>query len=166
MQDIGGCRAIVSSVDEVRKLSNNMEGSRTKNGLDHIDNYVEKPQRSGYRGIHHIYRFNTNAVPECNGLKIEVQLRSPLQHALATAVETVGTFTRQALKSSQGSEEWLRFFQLMGTVVATRERTGFVPDTPVDRHELVAELRHHTERLAVVNRRPLYPVKAGIGPLG
>jgi hypothetical protein len=39
-----------------------------------------------------------------NDLKIEMQLRSQYQHAWATAVETVGTFIGQALKSSIGPE--------------------------------------------------------------
>ena len=152
MQDIGGCRAIVGSIQDVMRLSAKMRRSRTRNKLDHIDDYVTNPQRSGYRGIHHIYEFDTDAVPACNGLKIEVQLRSPYQHAWATAVETVGTFTRQALKSSQGSEEWLRFFQLMGTVVAKREGTTSIPNTPEDAIQLVDELRQHAERLNIVNR--------------
>ena len=128
-----------------------MQRSRTRNTLDHVDDYISSPQRSGYRGIHLIYRFTTTTLSECNGLKIEVQLRSPLQHAWATAVETVGTFTRHALKSSQGPEDWLRFFQVMGTVVAVREGTASVPNTPADQDELINELRAHTERLSVVN---------------
>lgn len=114
MQDIGGCRAIVGTVRQVQELAESFKRSRTKHYLDHVDDYIDTPQHSGYRGIHLIYRFNSNKLIECNGLKIEVQLRSTLQHAWATAVETVGTFTRQALKSSRGEAEWLRFFELMG----------------------------------------------------
>lgn len=99
MQDIGGCRAIVGSVALVRALSASFQKSRTKNVLDHIDDYIDRPQSTGYRGIHLIYRFtSTSGLRACNGLKIEVQLRSPLQHAWATAVETVGVFTQQALR--------------------------------------------------------------------
>jgi hypothetical protein len=65
-----------------------------------------------------------------NGLRIEMQLRSRLQHAWATAVETVGTFLRQALKSSQGEGAWLKFFALMGSALARREHTPLVPGTP------------------------------------
>jgi hypothetical protein len=56
-------------------------------------------------------------------------------------VETVGTFVRQALKSSQGEAEWLRFLALMGTALAFRERTSPVPDTTTDPRELVKALR-------------------------
>jgi len=59
-----------------------------------------------------------------------MQIRSQLQHAWATAVETVGTFLQQALKSSQGDEGWQRFFALMGNAMAMRERRPPVPNTP------------------------------------
>jgi hypothetical protein len=69
------------------------------------------PQKSGYRGIHLVYRYNGRKT-EYNGLKIEIQIRTVIQHAWATAVETVGMFTQQALKSSQGEQDWLRYFAL------------------------------------------------------
>jgi hypothetical protein len=81
-----------------------------------------------------------------------MQIRSQYQHAWATAVETVGAFVQQALKSSLGEQEWLRFFALMGTAVAVRERTPPVPGTPTVYSELVRELREHARSLDVTNR--------------
>ncbi len=153
MQDIGGCRAIVNGVAQVRAISSNFRKSRTHNTFDHMDDYLETPQKTGYRGIHLIYRFSsTTALRACTGLKIEIQLRSPLEHAWATAVETVGAFTRQALKSSQGEAEWLRFFELMGTVVAVREDTPRVANTPTDSIELIDIVGKLAAQLDVVNR--------------
>jgi len=40
---------------------------------------------------------------------IEIQIRSKLQHIWATAVETVGFFTGQAIKSNEGEKEWNDF---------------------------------------------------------
>jgi hypothetical protein len=79
-------------------------------------------------------------------------LRSSLQHAWATAVETVGTFTRHALKSSIGPEQWLRFFALMGSVVAVKEGTNRVRGTPDDTAQLLNELRAVSAELDVINR--------------
>ena len=76
-------------------------------------------------------------------------MRSQLQHAWATAVETVDTFTRQALKSNIGDERWKRFFALMGSVIALREQTPLVPGTPHVRRELYDEIRHYSEQLKV-----------------
>ena len=107
MQDLGGCRAIVSSVARVDKLANAYVRSDIRHQLHTRDDYLRGPKPSGYRGVHLIYQYNSDRTKTYNGLKIEMQLRSQLQHAWATAVETVGTFVRQALKSSQGEQEWL-----------------------------------------------------------
>jgi len=45
-----------------------------------------------------------------------------LQHAWATAVEAVGIFTKQALKSNIGDGEWLRLFALMSSEIAVMRR--------------------------------------------
>jgi len=158
MQDIGGCRAVVRSVRDVDALLivSLYRGSNIKHKLDHVDDYIRKPQRSGYRGVHLIYRYNSDRKTTYNGLKIEMQLRSPLQHAWATAVETVGTFIRQALKSSRGEADWLRFFSLMGSALARREGTALVPDTPSSNRDLVRELRKVARQLDVEGRLTSY----------
>lgn len=152
MQDIGGCRAVVSSVAQVKILVRLYRESDIKHKVIRTDDYISNPKSSGYRGIHVVYRYYSDRKSTYNGLKVEMQFRSKLQHAWATAVETVGTFIQQSLKSSQGEEDWLRFFALMGTEIAFREGSPAVPDTPTDRAELKAELREHTERLNVENR--------------
>jgi hypothetical protein len=149
MQDIGGCRAVVSNVRRVDELVSLYKNSDLKHGIDDEDDYIRKPKPSGYRGIHLIYRYYSDRRDTYNGLKIEMQFRSPLQHAWATAVETVGTFTQQALKSSRGEKEWLRFFALMGTAIAIREHTDLVPKTPSTETELKKELVDYAHRLDV-----------------
>ena len=156
MQDIGGCRAVVRSVRSVYRLVRLYKRSSIKHKLVDEDDYIENPKRSGYRGVHLIYHYYSDRNPTYNNLKIEMQLRSPLQHAWATAVETVGTFIQQALKSSKGEQEWLRFFSLMGTAIALRERTPLVPDTPTNEAALVRELREHTHQLDVEARLDAY----------
>jgi hypothetical protein len=64
-----------------------------------------------------------------------------LQHRWATAVEAAGTFTQQAMKSSRGKEEWLRFFSLMSSVFALREGAAVVPQTSPHIKELCQELK-------------------------
>jgi hypothetical protein len=156
MQDIGGCRAVVGSVRSVDRLVARYKRSRFDHKLDHEDDYIRAPKRSGYRGVHLIYRYHNRKKRAYTGLKIEVQLRSPLQHAWATAVETVGTFTRQALKSSRGEKEWLRFFALMGTALAMREGTPIIPGTPSDGEALFSELSEHVKNLEVESKLAAY----------
>lgn len=123
MQDIAGLRAIVSDLSEVRSL----EGFYKKNNLTHkfhdSYDYIDNPKDSGYRGIHLIYKYNSFHNPECNGLKIEIQIRTKLQHAWATAVETMGTFLNHGLKASEGPNQWLNFFSLAGSAFAYLEKS-------------------------------------------
>jgi hypothetical protein len=156
MQDIGGCRAVVGTPDQVRRLVKNYKGSEMKHKLIGEDDYINGPKKSGYRSHHLIYTYFSDKKTTHNGLRIEVQIRSQLQHAWATAVETAGIFMRQALKSSLGEEEWLRFFALMGTALSLREGTAPVPDTPHNRVKLKRELRHHCRDLDVTGRLRTY----------
>jgi hypothetical protein len=153
MQDIGGCRAVVASVDGVEQIVDYyLKKSRIKHVRVRHDAYIEQPPPSGYRGHHLVYAYDHDKHPQWNGLKIEIQVRTRLQHAWATAVETAGTFTHQALKSSQGAADWLRFFALMSSALALREGTALVPGTPTDSSELATELRDFAEKLNVVAR--------------
>lgn len=151
MQDMGGCRAVVNSVRSVSHLLALYEKSSMKHKRATVDDYIGSPRNSGYRGVHLTYKYFSDKPAKAvyNDLKIEMQLRSRYQHAWATAVETVGTFVQQALKSSIGEKKWLRFFELMGTAIAMRERCPLVPETPTDRGELVDELSHYARMLNV-----------------
>lgn len=155
MQDLGGCRAIVRSVGQVVELHNYYKTAcRQRHELDSEKNYLDAPKKSGYRGVHLIFRYHSDVkrLSKYNGLKIEMQLRSQYQHAWATAVETVGMFSGQALKSSLGSEDWQRFFSLMGSVIALREKMPLIPGTPTSRAQLAAELNDYVTRLKVRER--------------
>jgi ppGpp synthetase/RelA/SpoT-type nucleotidyltranferase len=169
MQDIGGCRAIVGTTTHVRRLMRLYQDSDLKHVLDDVDDYIDLPKPSGYRSVHLIYKyFSDKQAPSIyNGLFIEVQMRSRLQHAWATAVETVGTFLSQALKSSQGEEDWLRFFALMGSALAIRERSSaLVPNTPSKPAELVKELRSLAKELNVQNALRMYGQALNVGREG
>src|SRR5690606_11272549 len=50
---------------------------------------------------------------------------------------------------SQGEEDWLRFFALMGTAIAAMERCNSMPGTPVDKDQLASEIEALAEKLHV-----------------
>lgn len=152
MQDIGGCRAVVYDVEAVNALVESYLSSDLKHKLHTNDDYISSPKPTGYRGRHLIYRYYSDKVPTYNDLKIEMQFRSLYQHAWATAVEIVGTFTKQALKSSQGEDAWLRFFALMGSCIARIEGTQSVPGTPENLDDLVDELKNAEHELNAVSK--------------
>lgn len=152
MQDIGGCRAIVGSIRGVRKIARAYK-KHSKHGLAKQNDYITEPKDDGYRSYHLVYRYCSTAKKHkvYSDLKIEIQLRTRLQHAWATAVETVATFSGQPLKSGGGREDWRRFFALMSSAIAFREGCPPVPGTPVQMDDLVKELRELTKKLKVEN---------------
>jgi len=153
MHDIGGCRAVVANVADVDDLIEIYTKSRPaeRNEFVHGYDYIDEPKLDGYRGIHLVYKYRT-ASPDrkkFEGLRIEIQLRSQLQHAWATAIETVSTITGQTLKSNIGSDDWKRFFVLMGSAIALKEQSNLVPGTPTTKQELADEIRELDKQLKI-----------------
>jgi len=144
MQDLGGCRAVLRNVTRVYRLMRYYENNPYR-AVEFLKpkNYIEEPKPDGYRSIHLICRYQGGHQKGAyKGLKIEIQLRSSMQHAWATAVETIDAFTGQALKTNiVGDARWKRFFALMGSAIAIMEKQPLVPATPDDPDELSDELR-------------------------
>lgn len=161
MQDIGGCRAVLSTINKVRQLTKIYKEAHAKSpkersdwdGSDDFD-YIAHPKPDGYRSVHMVFRFFSASDEHkvYNGQRIEVQIRTKLQHAWATSVETAQLFTGQALKSKvkNASDDWLRFFALASSVFALREKSPTVPNTPENREEIIEELRQITARSEIM----------------
>jgi hypothetical protein len=156
MQDIGGCRAILETVGDVYELCEAYviaEGKRPegRSKLSRITDYIQEPRDTGYRSIHLLmeYESDTETRIVYNGLKIEIQLRTQLQHNWATAVETASTFLGQKLKAGIGDSRWLRFFALVSSVFALKENCPLVPNTPANKAKLNAEVRKLWKELKV-----------------
>ena len=64
MQDIGGCRAVVPSIEDVYSLRDKFYKSRSKHILVSEDDYIANPKTSGYRGVHLIYKFQSAVKPQ------------------------------------------------------------------------------------------------------
>ena len=107
----------------------------------------------GYRSIHIVYRFKSDKNKDIyNGLLVELQIRSKLQHVWATAVETVDFFTGQAIKSNEGEKEWKEFFRLVSSAFAKKEKTPIIPGTPSDINELKKEIKQKEKELQVIKK--------------
>jgi len=154
MHDIGGCRAVLRSVSQVEELVSVYKKATAKNstrgGIFHREyDYIDSPKDSGYRSVHLVYRYHSDSkkLSGYNGLKVEIQIRSILQHYWATAVETVDFFTGQALKSNLGELPWKRFFMLVSNEFARLEKRPLVPDAPSDAKESKAELKKYSNQI-------------------
>lgn len=105
MQDIGGCRAVFSTQAEVARVLERFtrNSSKRNEAEDTVRDYVTNPRSSGYRGVHVWTRYHDR--------RIEVQLRTELQHEWAKLVEDLVVLTGTDYKSGDGPEvvhEWLR----------------------------------------------------------
>lgn len=156
MQDIGGCRTVLSNVSLVRKLGNLYIDKRKSRGLKHKKvnekDYIKNPKADGYRSLHLIYKYKSDKKSTYDGLLVEIQIRSRIQHAWATAVETVDLFTKQAIKSNEGRPEWMEFFKLVSLAFALMEGESPVPGTPADPIELKREIKKKVGELRVFQK--------------
>lgn len=153
MQDIGGLRAIIDSVSQVTKLhSLYTDGSLTHELVD-TDDYIATPKPTGYRNPHLIYRYTNPSATAYNGLCIELQIRTRLQHAWATAVEIIGSFLNQALKSNEGSEEWLLYFKVVGAAFSLIEKCPVAQEFQEQTPESVFEQCVELEKMLDVRRK-------------
>lgn len=152
MQDIAGCRAVMPNVELARKLYKEgyILGDLKHKKVNEKD-YISNPKEDGYRSIHLIYKYKSDkGKKDYNGLLVEVQIRSKLQHLWATAIETVDFFTRQAIKSSEGQKEWMDFFKLVSSAFAIVEDTPLVPNTPPNKKELYSKIKEKERELQVI----------------
>ena len=150
MQDLAGLRVILPSTNEIRKLHERMQQT-----LPHSKStdYIASPKSDGYRGIHMILEFQNENQPELNGLKAEIQLRTRLQHAFATTVETLGVIEHQDFKSGLGDENYKRFFMLASALIAIAEKTAIADDLKgYSALKLAVEFERLERHLDIFNR--------------
>ena len=133
MQDLGGCRVVVPTIKDVYSLVTELRYSRMRHEEHNYKDYISSPNpKTGYRGYHLIYRYKSDKNDTYNGLQVEIQIRTYLQHLWATAVETVGLFTDNDLKFNKGSQDWLDFFQLTSILFAINEMNVTEEELGVD----------------------------------
>lgn len=142
MQDLGGCRVIANTVEEVYEFAQAYKNSRKRHIFKKEKDYIATPRTSGYRSFHAVYQYHSDKSTDYNrNMLVEIQFRTRLQHLWATAVETMGIFTKQAIKSGQGTEDVKRFFILVSSLFALRENQPVVPNTSSNINDLIAEIK-------------------------
>jgi putative GTP pyrophosphokinase len=124
MQDIAGLRAVVPNPKALESLYRSyVESQRFPHELRRIHDYVGNPKSDGYRSIHLIYKYQNVRAPQYDGLHVELQLRTRMQHAWATAVETVDVFENLAIKAGRPTPLWREFFLLASAAFSALEKS-------------------------------------------
>lgn len=153
MQDLGGCRVIVDTVDQVYDAIRKYKNSHIRHILKREYDYIQNPKLSGYRSYHMVYQFQSDKKETYNkNMLIEIQFRTKLQHIWATAVEMMGIYTKSQLKASIGDKDILRFFVLVSSVFAKMENMPISPNTNDDYNILISEIRQIDKKLNLVSR--------------
>lgn len=114
MQDIGGVRAVLDSIDEVRRVEARLKKNRPPVGYS---DYIERPRESGYRGVHVIVVYGER--------QIEVQLRTRVMHEWAITVERLSARMGANLKGD-GDHAVQNLMAAISAAMAIEESGGVV----------------------------------------
>ena len=153
MQDIVGLRAVVYDSKKASLLIDNYRSTKFDHELKNEHDYISQPKDSGYRSHHLVYRYANKFRPEYDGLLIEIQIRTKIQHSWAMAVETMGVYLNSSLKSGLGPEDWKNFFFLASSAFALYEQ---LPTHPSHHHlpeiEIIKSLNESAKQLHVIDK--------------
>lgn len=121
VQDIGGARLVFDDIPTLLKAKECISMAEFDGfSFDHdVYDYVASPKKSGYRSIHFVLKYHSE--DDKDGMRVELQIRTKLQHDWATAVETAELISQSSLKAGIGDENWLEFFKLVSAIFAKRE---------------------------------------------
>lgn len=110
MQDIGGCRVVVTSPKKAKKIANILKNDykyKLKN------DYIEKPKDNGYKSIHLVGKIENF---EGKSKQIEFQIRSKIQHYWATTLEIFDIYNKTSIKTGEIDFYWSRFWKNISDV--------------------------------------------------
>ena len=127
MDYVAGCRLIFSDVRMLYSFREHFHKARfhhkRRNDADKYD-YIKHPKVTGYRGIHDVYVYDVNSLigRHLKGLMVEIQYRTKIQHAWATAVEVIGFITESQPKFQEGDTRYLDAMALASEILARAVR--------------------------------------------
>ena len=119
MQDIGGCRAVLDTQEQVQRVVERFcaNSLRRNQKSDTIKDYVVSPKGSGYRAVHIYTRYHNR--------RLEMQLRTRDQDSWAKLVEHLTNTTGIDFKNGEGPAEVHELLRELATSLSKRE-----PDQP------------------------------------
>ena len=146
INDLAGCRAVLDDIESVNHLIRECK-DRVPHNLRQEYDYIGNPKPDGYRSHHMVFLFEGKGDSAVfNGRRIELQIRTRLQHSWATAVEAVGLYRGEDMKGGEGNLDWLRLFQLMSAEFAYAENCMPL-EHDLSRHNRVSEIRQLNKKL-------------------
>lgn len=140
MQDIAGIRVVFRSGEDLSRFLARIQ--RGQSGFTVARDYIKEPALSGYRSIHLVKTMNSR-------VKVELQIRTQIQHAWATTVEisdVLFTHEGEYKRDSMIETERSLFFQEASRLMAMYERGETLEE------DLVGRVLSLNEEIALTER--------------
>ncbi|MDO8723529.1 MAG: RelA/SpoT domain-containing protein [Syntrophales bacterium] len=156
MDDVAGCRLIFSSIDDLYRFRKTFHEARfhheRRNNLDKYD-YIKSPKTTGYRGVHDVYVYDVNSETgrALKGLMVEIQYRTNIQHAWATAVEVIGFITESQPKVQEGDTRYQHAMAPTSEILARAFEDQNGPFSDMTNIDLVTEFLKIDKELGLLN---------------
>lgn len=144
MDDVAGCRLIFSDIGSLYRFRKNFHEAqfhhKRRNEPNKYD-YIKNPKNTGYRGIHDVYVYDVNSTigRHLKGLMVEVQYRTKIQHAWATAVEVIGFITESQPKFQEGDTRYQDAMSFASEILARVYEKSSGPFPTKNDQELVRD---------------------------
>lgn len=156
MDDIAGCRLIFENIMQLSAFRADFHKARFKHKRRNEANkydYIKSPKPTGYRGIHDVYEYNVNSEvgKPLAGLYLEIQYRTLVQHAWATAVEVIGFITESQPKFRQGDDRYERAMALASEILARAYESAKGPFPDLSDVEVVTKFLELDKELGLLN---------------
>lgn len=123
MEDIAGCRVVLPTLAEVRRLEEKLKQGRVRKvEFEPDDDYNVAPRPGGYRALHlHTRRTVRIDGREEGPWRVEIQLRTRLQHLWAESVEEIDRAFKWDIKHEDGPELVLDYYRTFSAYYADRD---------------------------------------------
>ncbi|HEB9351266.1 TPA: hypothetical protein RZK41_000975 [Campylobacter coli] len=124
IQDIAGMRIICDNLKDANLIKDELKKHYQKNisvfKYSNMDDYINEPKSDGYRSYHLIF---IDIKTKC---KVEIQIRTKLQHSWAIAVEIIDMDPYCKIKQGTGKSIYKDFFKLSSALFSHIEETKIV----------------------------------------
>jgi len=175
MQDFAGCRLIFDKLEDLSEFRDYVHSSKSMEHVIHKlrhdrskYDYINHPKASGYRGIHDVYAHHPRAhrrgskeSEPWQGLLVEVQYRTRVQHAWATALEISDIVDGQKTKFDLDGTDRVRFFALASEILARFHEGLSNAMIDIETEDLCIEFHELEKKLNILQR--LHALKASGG---
>jgi len=146
MDDVAGCRLIFKKPKDLYAFRDSFLRARFRHKRRNASesdkyDYIKGPKETGYRGVHDVYEYDVNSTVgrAQTGLYVEIQYRTLVQHAWATAVEVIGFITESQPKFQRGDTRFAHAMALASEVLARAHEGQKGPFPDIEDRDLISQ---------------------------